>query len=141
MISEKWEAITCRVVQQIRRDARLLELGKLPEADLRERSREILQNLGEWLVSREDDIARRYERLGRIRCQEGVPLHEIVHALQIIKENMIQYVRDQGVGGNPLEIYAEEELQHGADRIFDTMIYYMVRGYEQALRERTMSAA
>lgn len=140
LVSEHWEEITARVVRRIRRDAKLLELGKLQEADLRERSREILQNLGSWLVSKEEDVGQRYERLGRVRFEEGVPLHEIVHALQILKESMIQFVHDQGVYGTALEIYAEEELERGADRTFDTMIYYVVRGYEQAMRGRVNAA-
>ncbi len=141
MVSDHWEEITRRVIWQIRRDANLPEIGKLPEADIRDRAREILQNLGSWLVSKDDDIGRRYERLGKIRFEEGVPLHEIVRALQIIKENMIQYVRDQGFGHSPLEIYAEEELQHSAARIFDRMVYHVVRGYERAMRENVSSAA
>ncbi len=135
MISDHWEQITCRVIKRIRRDAKLLELGRYSEADLRERARESLQNLGTWLVSREADFGRRYERIGRMRFEEGVPLHEIVYAFQIIKEQTLQYVRDEGLIGSPLEIYAEEELHRGADRIFATMIYYVVRGYEQAMRE------
>ncbi len=134
LISEHWVEITDRIIRRIRRDAKLLETGKLPETDLRERSREILQNLDTWLVSKEDKLAERYERLGRVRFEEGVPLHEIVHALQIVKENMIQYVRDQGMDGSALEIYAEEEFERSTDRIFATMIYYVVRGYEAAIQ-------
>jgi hypothetical protein len=141
MISDHWEEIFERVLRRIRRDSKLLELGSLPEAELRLRARDILQNLGGWLVSREEDLARRYEMLGRLRYEEGIPLHEVVYALQLIKESMIQYVRDQGLGQTPIELYAAEELQHGADLIFDTLVYYFVRGYEQALRGRTMSAA
>lgn len=54
---------------------------------------------------------------------------------------MIQYVRDQGLGGGPLEIYAAGELRHGADRILDTMIYYVVRGYEQGMRAQSLGVA
>jgi hypothetical protein len=134
LISDHWAEITDRVIQRIRHDAKLLELGKLPEADLRERSREILQNLDKWLVSREDEVAERYERLGRVRYHETVPLHEIVYALQIVKENMIQYVHDQGFAVNTLDVYAEEQFERGADRIFGAMIYYVVRGYERAMK-------
>ena len=86
-------------------------------------------------------MARRYENLGRQRFEEGIPLHEIVYALQLVRESMIQYIRDQGLGRTPLDIYAEEELEVGSDRIFDTIIYYFVRGYERAMRERFTAAA
>lgn len=134
LISDHWAEITDRVVRRIRQDARLHELGRLPEADLRDRSREILQNLDRWLVSPEEEVAGRYERLGRVRCQEGVPLHEVVYALQIVKESMIQFVHDQGWMVNTLDVYAEEQFERGADRIFSSMIYYVVCGYERAMK-------
>jgi hypothetical protein len=137
LVSDHWERIADRVERQARRDSKLLELGKLPEQELRERTREILQHLGPWLISPEEDLGHRYEALGRRRFEEGVPLHEVVHALQMIRENMIQYVLDQGVSDSPLELYAEGELEHGANRIFDIIIYYFVRGYERAMRERS----
>jgi len=141
MVSDHWADIAARALLRIRRDSKLLEFGKLPEADLRERAREILQNLGHWLVSSENDLGRRYENLGRQRFEEGIPLHEIVYALQLLRESMIQYIRDQGLGRTPLDIYAEEELEVGSDRIFDTIVYYFVRGYERAMRERFTATA
>jgi hypothetical protein len=142
MVSDHWEEIAARVLRRIRRDSKLLELGNLPEPELRDRAREILQNLGNWMVSREaEELAQRYERLGRQRCEQGIPLHEVVYALQLVKECMIQFVRDEGLHQTPIELYAEEELRHGADRIFNTIIYYFVRGYESALRAHAMRAA
>lgn len=136
MISDHWEHIARRVLRQIGSDPRLVEMGRLPEGELLERTREILQNLGVWLVSREQEIAERYEALGRRRFEEGIPLHEVVSALQLIRENMIQYVRDQIFADSPLELYAEGELDRGSARIFDRIIYNFVRGYEQAMRDR-----
>jgi hypothetical protein len=141
MISDHWEEIAERVLQRVRRDSKLLEFGRLPEPELRQRAREILQNLGNWMVSREEDLAQRYEQLGRQRCEEGIPLHEVVYALHLLKECMIQYVRDAGLRQTHIELYAEEELQRGADRIFDTLVYYFVRGYERAMRARAAQAA
>jgi hypothetical protein len=130
MISDHWEDIAERVLQRVRRDSKLLEFA-----------REILQNLGNWMVSREEDLGQRYEQLGRQRCEEGIPLHEVVYALHLLKECMIQYVRDAGLRQTHIELYAEEELQRGADRIFDTLVYYFVRGYERAMKARTAQAA
>jgi hypothetical protein len=135
MVADHWEEIAARVIRQVRRDSKLLELGKLPEQELRERAREILQGLGAWLVSPEEDLGQRSEALGRRRFEEGIPLHEVVYSLQLLRENMIQFVRDQGLGQTPLELYAEEELERGSDRIFNKIIYHFVRGYERAMRE------
>ncbi len=133
-LSDHWQEVASQAVWRICQDKGLPELGRYPEADLRERARAILQHLGTFLTSREGEIAELYERLGRTRFEEGVPLHEVVRALQIIKSSMIEYGRRQSMAG-PLDVYAEEELELAADRIFDLMIYYVVRGYERALLE------
>jgi hypothetical protein len=135
MVSDHWEQIAARVQRQVRNDSKLLELGKLPEVELRERAREILQGLGAWLVSPEEDLGQSSEARGRRRFEEGIPLHEVVYSLQLLRENMIQWVRDQALAQTPLDLYAEEELERGADRIFDKIIYHFVRGYERAMRE------
>ena len=141
LVADHCDEITDRVVRRLQRDAKLLEFGKLPERELRERTCDILMNLGRWLISQEEDLGHRYEDLGRRRFEEGIPLHEVVYALQLIRESMIQYVRDQGLGMTPLELYAEEELEHGSGRIFDRIIYYFVRGYERAMRHGSAAAA
>jgi len=37
-------------------------------------------------------------------------LHEVVRALHILKGTILDFVREQGMGRNALELYAEEEL-------------------------------
>jgi hypothetical protein len=133
-ISDHWQEIAAQAIRRIRQEKNLTELGKYPEAELRERARAILQHLGTVLTSKEGEIAECYEHLGRTRFEEGVPLHEVVRALQIIKSSMIEYGRRQNTTG-PLDIYAEEELELAADRLFDLMIYHVICGYERALAE------
>ena len=135
LIESHADQISAKVILQIREDPKLRELRELPESDLQDKAREILKNLGHWLLSKDDEIARHYERLGRIRFEESVPLHEIVLALQIIKQKMINFARDQGMLDTAVNIYAEEELEYSVDRFFDHVIYHSVRGYEEALRE------
>jgi hypothetical protein len=129
-----WQEIASQAIRRIRQDKNLTELSKYSEADLRERARTILQHLGTILTAKEGEIAEKYEQLGRTRFEEGVPLHEVVRALQLIKSSMIEHGRRQGITG-PLDVYAEEELEISADRIFDLMIFYVIRGYERALAE------
>lgn len=133
-LSLHWQEIASQAIRRIRQDRNLTELGKFPEADLRDRARAILLHLGTVLTATEGEIAETYEHLGRTRFEEAVPLHEVVRALQLIKSSMIEYGRRQGMAG-PLDVYAAEELKLAADRIFDLMIFYVIRGYERALAE------
>lgn len=140
LVSAHREEITARVLRRIRRESRLLELGKMPEEQLRDRSLEILGHLEGWLATKPGDLAQSQEEQGRRLYEEGVPLHEAVHVLQIIKTCMMQFAQDQRTTGNTLEIYAEEELEHASDRVFDQMVYSLVRGYEGAMWNRVASA-
>ena len=60
MVSGHWEEIASRAGRRIQSDAPSLGFGRNPEADLRARARAILENLGNWLVTNEKDIAQRY---------------------------------------------------------------------------------
>ncbi len=143
LIEDNWDRITTSVIHEVRADSRLVHIRKLPESELREVARNILRNVGYWLSStRHQELEKRYEGLGRLRFVESIPLHEVVHALQLVKSKMLDFVRDQGFCTSPVDIYAEEELEHQVGLFFDDLIYYIVRGYEGALRQAAhMTAA
>jgi hypothetical protein len=142
MIEDHCEQITGRIIRRHRQDPEFAQMKKLPESELRDRAGEVLKNLGHWLsAGREAELSSRYEQLGRRRFEESIPLYEVVRSLQILKENMIEYVREQGIGQNPVELYAEEELEHGVGLFFDRAVYHTVHGYETALRQKAHLAA
>jgi hypothetical protein len=131
LIEEHADGITDRVIGQHRRDPRLTHLAHLPESEIRDRCHEILSRLGHWLAeSNEQEITAHFERLGRARSREQVPLEESVWGLQVLKNRMLDYIRDQGLGMNMVELYAEEELEHQVGVFFDSVIYHVIRGYE-----------
>jgi hypothetical protein len=91
------EEITNRIIHEVRRRTDLNHLRKLKDVDLRNRGRQILAYLGHWLTAEnEDQLARQYEEIGKTRFEESIPLHESVRALVIIKDKMIDLVREQG---------------------------------------------
>jgi hypothetical protein len=136
LIEDHWEPITGRILSEIRRDPRLKHIASLPTSDLRERARDLLQRLGHWLsVAKSEDLARSFERVGGLRYQESIPLAEVVLGYMIVKDRMLEFVRDQGMGDSPVAIYAEEELEHCVGRFFDSMVYHVILGYEDALAE------
>ena len=135
LIEDHWELITDEVIERIRKEPELSHISQLPKSELKDWGRGILKNLGHWLEGRDEGLARHYERLGRLRFEEGVPLHESVWALFQLKDHMVEFVREQGLPHSAVEIYAEEELEHRVGRFFDWLVWHLVRGYEHALRE------
>ena len=142
LIEARWDQIFPRALEDIRRDPKLPHINKLPDMELRERAQDILENLGHQLAAgNEEELARRYEGLGRARFEEGIPLHETVRAFCFVKEKIIDFIQEQVTNRTSVELYAEEELEHRLATYFDLLIYYLIRGYEAAWRRATAAAA
>lgn len=142
LIESHWDQIVARVVEQIRREPGITHVRAVIEGDLRDWAQALLQNLGSWLTAgKEEDLAHKFEKLGKIRFEEGVPLHESVRCLCIVREKMLEYVEDQIFTKSHLELYAEEELERRLGRFFDFLTFHLVRGYERELRKAAALAA
>jgi len=135
LIEEHWDEITRRVLEQFRCQSDMAHIRSLPEMELREWGQHLLHNLDHWLAAgNEDELAHRYEEMGRIRFTERVPLYESVRGLCILREKIIDYVQEHFYAKNSLEFCAEEELERRLSRFFDVLMCHMVKGYERALR-------
>lgn len=135
--------ITDRLLRDIRLHPDFIHLRQLPEAEFRERSQTILENLGYWLAAgNQDEIAAKYEAVGKARFEESMPLHECLSALCLLKQKMLDFVSEQGFQPDALQLYAEEELEYRVGRFFDLLIIHLACGYETAWhRAETLAAA
>jgi hypothetical protein len=135
-------SIIDQIISQVRRDPELPHARELPDAELREWGRHVLERLGDWLAAgTAHELATHYEAVGRARFDGGIPLHEAVHGLFLVKDKMIDFVLDQADAKTFLQLYAEEELEHRVDRFFDILVCHLVRGYENALRQSARAGA
>lgn len=132
-VEDHWEAISTRLLRLLRTTQGLPNYNRVPESEVREMCRRILHNLGHWLVSTsEEEVAVYYERVGRQRHKDGVPLSEAVRGVQLMREACMDYIRDESSIQTGLDLYAEEELENQLARFFDLLIYHLARGYEQS---------
>jgi hypothetical protein len=135
LIETHSDEISRRALRQIREDPNLKEIHRLPDSELRDRWKIVLQNLGHWLsAGKEARLIYQYEELGRARFAEHVPLHETVRALHILRNQMIDFLSEQGLPENTMQVYAEEEMEYRVTRFFDELVYRFVRGYEEAMK-------
>ncbi len=142
LIEGHWDEIMSRIIDQVRREPQLTHVRSVVEPEIREYGQTLLEHLGHWLAAgNEDDLAHKYEHLGRLRCEEEVPLHESVRGLCIIREKVLDFVEEHTLTKNTLELYAEEELDRRLGRFFDLLTIHMVKGYERALRKAVAVAS
>ena len=141
-IEEHYEPISNRILDRIRGDGKLSHLQRISQGDLEEMGQRLVKNLSHWLLeAQRGEVERRYEDIGKQRFREGVPLHELVWGLLLVRRCVVDYVREQGLAQCTVDIYAEEELEHRMDELFDELCFHLVRGYEVELRKATHLAA
>jgi hypothetical protein len=135
LIEAHWEEVLSRIISHINHDPRMASNRAVIEPELREWGELLLRNLGHWLSpGKEVEVGHHYERLGRLRFEAGVPLHESVRWLAVGREIMLDFVEEHVYSKTSLELYEEEELDRILGRLFDVMVIHLVKGYEEALR-------
>jgi hypothetical protein len=139
-VEQHWEAIATRALSRIRKE--IPNYQPLSDQMILDRSQELFGHLGDWLASADPaEHTQRYERIGRVRAQEHIPLSDLVRCLQILRQSAVDYVRENELNEHPVQIRSESELEYRVDRFFDQVVYQMVRGYEGELRARSHPAA
>jgi hypothetical protein len=142
LIEAHWDTIGQRLITAVRNHPDMQELAKRPQIEIREWCRDILENLGDLLTAKDhEEQQQRYRVLGKTRFEENIPLHEAVLRFHILKELVIEFIHEQGFGVNAVQLYAEEELELRLGRFIDAGVYYVVCGYENALRRAARLAS
>jgi hypothetical protein len=141
-LDSHWGELTHQVVRYIRADSSLPHLNeRLTDSEIRMQAQSIQAQLHHWIADPSSkELSRHYEAVGRVRCAEGVPLHECIRGLQLVKRRLVEYIRDENILESAMDIYAEEEFEHDLDRFFDEAIFEMAKGYEGALRHSPMAS-
>jgi hypothetical protein len=105
-------------------------LTKVPDSELRSRACEIYKHVSEWLLSKsEADVEERYLGLGARRANQDVPFSQMLYAIQTVKENMWDFLRNEDFM-EAQELLGEMELLYSLERFFDRVIYFACVGYE-----------
>ncbi len=133
MIEDHAEQLTSGLVRTLERHPRTSGYHTLLHSELHDRAYDVYHNLSKW-VSRgsESEVEASYADLGRRRRQEGIPLDQVVFALLLTKDHLLEYVRTSGLSDSALDLYQELELHRMVGQFFDRAIYHTVLGYEQA---------
>jgi len=98
------------------------------------RVHDVYSNLGKWLGKDKhtvNEVAKVYTELGKKRCREKIPLHEVVLAFMLIKRHLWLYVQEKQFFDSAYELYQALELNNNVVYFFDRTIYYVTLGYEE----------
>jgi len=135
LIEKHSEELARGLMEKLTHSEKASEMRKVPEAELRQRIYEVYRNLGDWLLNKtEADVERLYTEIGGRRAAQGVALSHVLYALMGVKEHLWSYLRFAGLVDRHVELFQELELLQMVDLFFDRAAYYLVRGYEEAVK-------
>ncbi len=134
MIESHADELTRGWLKEVQRHEATPGYHSLPEATLYKRAYDVYANLGRWVGSerRHEEVERAYTALGRDRFREGLPLSEVIEALNLTKYQLWAYIRDYGLLDSALQLYQALELYNSVVLFFDRAAYYIILGYERA---------
>lgn len=135
LIEKNSEQLAHDLSEKVWSSPRCSDLHKVPPDELRARTREIYQNLNNWLMNMtEAEVEQRYTELGARRASQGVAYSHFLWAITATREHMVAFVQREGLSDSAVELHGELELMRILGQFFDRALYYTAMGYE---RERT----
>jgi len=135
LIEVNGDQIIDRVAAQLRREPEISHCKILQDCELRGLGQDLLQHLGNWLsAGYGSDLAQRFEQFGKLCFQQGIPLHEALRGMSLLREKMLDVAQEHMISNSSIELYAEEELERRLGRFFDRLSGQIARGFEDAVR-------
>jgi hypothetical protein len=126
-----WEAVAADVEAHLRTDGHVLHYHAMTRMEVRERVRDVVTNLQEWLSRPNDDLlAQRYEALAKARFRQGIPLHEVIYKMAIIKQRLERRVLESDPSFSVLEVYEEYNWMRTIERAFEIITVAITESYE-----------
>jgi hypothetical protein len=133
LIESHAEKLATSLLEKVQHSSRTTAFSNVPPDELRQRVYEIYDHLGDWLMGKTDvDLEHRYREIGARRFHQQVPLHELIWAIVLTKENLWDFLTWQTMPDRPVEVFGEFELLQLLDRFFGRAICFAAMGYEDA---------
>ena len=116
-------------------------LSIVPAHEIKHRTYEIYSHLSDWLLSKtRTEVEERYIGLGARRARQGVPFSQVMFAVHATKQNLWDYLWQEGLL-EPEDLIREMELLRSLNQFFDRALYYAAIGYEQIWKSKLEEAA
>ncbi|HTK94738.1 MAG TPA: hypothetical protein VL382_03805 [Terriglobales bacterium] len=133
LIESRSDLVAAKLLNLFLTEDKCSDLHKVPQEEIRDRTREICKNLSDWLTNKtEKEVEKRYMELGARRQAQGVRLSQVIWALDATREHIHDFLRAEGFMENTVELVGTMDLMGQLDRFFDLAIYYVAVGYEHA---------
>lgn len=133
LIETHSDELATGALARLQQSPKVDSFGSVPAEEFKQRVYEIYHSLGEWLLGKtEADIERRYVEIGRRRAAQGVPLSQLVWAISVAKQYLLEFLAAEAGTKQTIEILGELEVLQLLEQFFDRANYYAAVGYEDS---------
>ena len=133
-IQDHAHKLTADLVHELQGNPRTAAYRLIPAEQLMELKGELFAHLGRWLSARSKfALESRYRRLGRERYLAGIPLSQVVWALNLTKCMLLEFIF-RATPGDVDELHLEQQLVMAITEFFNEATYLAALGYEDATR-------
>ena len=120
------------LVAHLKTHPRTPSLHHFPQDQLRDRAFATYHHLGDWLSGQhEEEVRKTYGDFGEGRAHEGLPLSEIIYALTVTKNHLLDFAQSSMESSNTMEVLGLRDLILHVTRFFDYATFCTASGYEK----------
>lgn len=129
------EQLSRRVVNDLLSRGETEYHKKFSEDLIYERVYDVYSTLGYWLdrARPKEEIYKHFREIGKKRFDEGIPLHEVIMFLMLIKRHLWLYLLEKHFFESSYELMKSLELNNRVVLFFDRAILAASMGYETEL--------
>ena len=89
LVESSADGLAEMMVSKVRESPRMAAYHRFGDEELAERARLVYANLGKWLEEESEGmVEEEYYRLGERRCQERIPLSQVIWALSLTRRTL-----------------------------------------------------
>lgn len=132
LIEENHQEIVERYINDLLRNEKTTAYRGLDHQMIYEIGDKIYRELSQWLSFKqsEREINNFYEKLGKMRLQQGIPASQVFYALVLLKRHMWLFM-EQRLENDITEYKQATALINRVLLFFDRSVYYMLIGHEK----------
>lgn len=142
IIESNAEELTKGTVKKLQENRRTISYHALSHEELYSRIYRVYHDLGHWLWENSNETVESwYRKLGEQRRQERIPLVEVLWALVLTKDRLVDYLETCGPADTLFELYRQQEFDRIIGHFFDRAMCYTAEGYMQQPAARGKSGS
>jgi hypothetical protein len=137
LVEENHQVIVERYMNDLLKNEKTVAYRNLDKQKIYEIGDNVYRELSQWLSKglQKQEIENFYEKLGKMRYQQGVPASQVFHALVLLKRHMWLFVK-QRLENDITDYKQLIELVNRVLLFFDRAVYHMLSGYEKEMAKR-----